>query len=72
MEEMTQFGRYAVEKVFVMNEVNLVVTEPSGYVCRLVPGYGGFELSAADKALGNDPGHAVVSSINEFILMRDA
>ena len=65
---MLQFENYFIEEVDKSKEVNYLITDKDGYVCTLVPGYEGFELSANDKALDINPGKSFVYRISEFIV----
>jgi hypothetical protein len=62
---------YEVELVNTEYEINYVITNSNGYVCRLVPGYAGFELSKQDKALGNNISELLVAKLSDFIVAND-
>jgi hypothetical protein len=71
METTWQVGKYLVKEVVLEREVNYEVFDGEGYVCRLVPGYEGFELSKMDVSLGLDIDTNVVDMISNFILAKD-
>jgi hypothetical protein len=71
MNREWQVGVYVVKEVLLDREVNFEVFDADGYVCRLVPGYEGFELSKMDVSLGLDIDLSVVEMISNFILDKD-
>ncbi|MFC4231496.1 hypothetical protein ACFOW1_06330 [Parasediminibacterium paludis] len=71
METTWQVGKYLVKEVLLERAVNYEVFDAEGYVCRLVPGYEGFELSKMDVGLGLTVDDHVVAMISNFILAKD-
>ena len=72
MPKVFEFGNFKIEAVELEREINFVITNQEGYVCRLVPGYAGLELSPQDMALGNEPDQKLISQISEYIVIQDA
>jgi hypothetical protein len=52
-------------------EINFIVKNKEGYVCRLVPRIYGFDISPLDKALDNLDVAGLVPRLSNFILNRD-
>lgn len=67
MAKTTEFEGYTIEQVFMPLQVNFIVTNKEGYVCRLVPHELGFELSPTGKSLGNEPDSNIIRRISDFI-----
>ena len=44
MEHKTVFEGYSIEEVQLEKEINYIISDEKGYVCRLVPGLAGFEV----------------------------
>ncbi|HKO80713.1 MAG TPA: hypothetical protein VJU78_09965 [Chitinophagaceae bacterium] len=72
MSDKYTFAEFSIEKIHAEREVNFNVYKDGEYLCRLVPGYSGFEISPMDKALGNDIDLVLLSRISEFIQQKDA
>lgn len=66
-----QVGKYFVKEVLLDMEVNFEIYDEDGYLCRLVPGYSGFELSKVDVSLGVEIDETVIETISNFILNKD-
>lgn len=71
MRKILNFREYKIEEILTDREVNYVVNDKEGYVCRLVPGYAGFEISQHDKALNNYPPDKIITSISDFIVENE-
>jgi hypothetical protein len=71
MPKLLQFQNYIIEEEPTELELNYVVKDETGYICRLVPGYAGFDLSPLDKSLGIELPPHVLASISEFIVEHD-
>lgn len=71
MNKEWQVGKYLVKELLLDREVNFEVFDADGYVCRLVPGYEGFELSKMDVSLGVDIDTDILEMISNFILDKD-
>ena len=67
MEDL-QFEAYTIKTIDTPLEINFEVHDEQGYVCRLVPGYAGFELSAHDKAMGNHVQQDMIAKISNYIV----
>lgn len=72
MEITLQFRHLLLRPFYTYREMNVEVADEDGYICRLVPGLYGFDLSPLDQALGNDPILPLLPHISEFILQQDA
>jgi len=66
------FEKYILKEEFKGSEVNYVVTDDSGYVCRLVPNEFEFVLSSQDIAIKNIPKRSLIKRISDFIVERNA
>ena len=64
--------RISIRRIFLELEINFEIMDSEGYVCRLVPGERGFELSRLDQCLGNDVPETLITAIGDHILKRDA
>ncbi len=62
---------FIVNEVFLDKEINFEILDSDGYICRLVPGYAGFELSKLDQCLGINVNPAVIHTISNLILTKD-
>ena len=67
-----ELGEYTITPQPLEKEVNYIVSNKDGYTCRLVPGYAGFEISKADKALGIELPLEILSQISDLIVTQDA
>lgn len=63
---------YELEKEWFDDEVQFIVTNADGYVCRLVAGEAGFELSALDRSLDNIPPPDLIAKLSDFIVRSEA
>lgn len=72
MKNIFKFEDYILCPVRSNRELNFVITNKEGYVCRLVPDIYGFGLSPLDKALGNVSILPSLPQIIDFILQYDA
>ena len=72
MELPLQFEDHTIEEVLLEREINYIVSNSNGYVCRLVPGEAGFELSELDKALDNIPDYNFLIRLSDFIVRNHA
>jgi hypothetical protein len=72
MSEQFRLDGFALRAVFTSREVNYEVMGSDGYVCRLVPGNGSFELSKLDRGLGLEIADKTIHVITDHILNRDA
>ena len=63
---------YLIRPIETEREINFVVLDHEGYVCRLVPGLFGFNLSPLDFALGSTKALPLVPYLSAFILNHDA
>jgi hypothetical protein len=71
MKKLLEFESYTIEEVTSDLEVNYVVNDPKGYICRLVPGYAGFQLSPLDISLNNQPSQQLIARISDFIVEHE-
>lgn len=71
MNKEWKVDKYLVKELLLDREVNFEVFDYGGYVCRLVPGYEGFELSKMDVSLGVEIDETVIDTISNFILNKD-
>lgn len=67
MNEKIQCGKYLIEQVEEEKEINFVVTKNDDYICRLIPGGSGFELSPLDKAVGNLVDETLIDELGKRI-----
>ncbi len=72
MPSRPEIGGYLIRPIETEREMNFVILDNEGYVCRLVPGLLGFNLSPLDLALGNTRALPLVPCFSEFIFQRDA
>jgi hypothetical protein len=72
MSEPLTFEQFFIEVVDTAIEINYIIKDGNGYVCRLVPGEAGFELSPADKAVDNIPEQNLIERISNFIVIQHA
>lgn len=72
MAEPFVFEQYTIMPVDAELEVNYIISDFSGYLCRLVPGEAGFEISRADKALGIEIPLKLLTEISDHIVRKDA
>jgi hypothetical protein len=68
MSSTLLFEGYDIETVATEREINFVVTRQGEYVCRLVPGTDGFELSVLDRAIDHDVDDGLVDWLGDFIV----
>ena len=66
------FENHTIEKIDLEREINFIVSNPAGYVCRLVPGEAGLELSDLDKSIENVPDINFLIRLSDFIVRNDA
>ena len=66
------FENHTIEKIDLEREINFIVSNPTGYVCRLVPGEAGLELSELDKSIENVPDINFLIRLSDFIVRNDA
>ncbi len=64
--------QYTVTPVETEMEVNFIISDDSGYLCRLVPGEVGFEVSKTDIALGIDIPLKLLCQLSDYIVRKDA
>lgn len=72
MIEPLFINQYTLTSVDSELEINYIVTDATGYICRLVPGEAGFEVSKSDKALGIDIPLKLLSQLSDLIVRQDA
>ena len=72
MENSIKFDNYFIKPVDLELEINYVVFDSGGYLCRLVPGEMGLELSKMDLALDNKPDGNLITKIIDLIFEKDA
>lgn len=53
-------------------EINYEIFDEDGYICRLVPGYCGFEMSKLDYSLGVEVSPGLINAVTDYILNEDA
>jgi hypothetical protein len=71
MKKLFEFESYTIEEVESDLEVNYLVHDSTGFICRLVPGYAGFELSPLDKSLDNLPSQELITQLSNFIVENE-
>jgi hypothetical protein len=64
--------QYTITPVETEMEVNFIVSDSTGYICRLVPGQAGFEISKTDEALGVEIPLKLIAEISDHIVRKDA
>jgi len=72
MQDRPEIDGYLIRPIETEKEMNFMILDSEGYVCRLVPGLFGFNLSPLDFALGNTKALPLVPHLSEFILHHDA
>ena len=72
MTNQFRLDGFVLRAVFTCREVNYEVMDQDGYVCRLVPGNGSFELSKLDRSLGLELLDKTIHVITDHILNHDA
>lgn len=71
MEEILRMDGYQIRREWQEMEVQFVVSNAEGFVCRLVAGEAGFELSAQERALGKEVSPALIAKLSDFIVRHD-
>lgn len=66
------FEEYTIEKDWQERELHYLVFDRQGYVCRLVPGDWGWELSAIDLKLDQPIPAALVDKLSDYIVRLEA
>jgi hypothetical protein len=67
-----QLGNFQIRKLNLEREVNYEIYDSTGYVCRLVPGYSGFELSKLDRCLETVVSDSLIGNVGDYIINLDA
>lgn len=57
-----------VRRIDAGREINYEIFEKSGYLCRLVPGMWGFEVSKLDLCFDTEIPDRLVAQIGDFII----
>ena len=71
MHQEFEFEGYMVKQVELEKEVNFELSDEKGYICRLVPGFFGFELSTLDRAVDNQIDPNFLARLSDYIVRKD-
>jgi hypothetical protein len=66
MVKQMKFEGYTIEQVITGDEINYIVRNETGHVCRLVPWKDGLDIAEEDKTCGLPADE--LSRISDFIL----
>jgi len=72
MSDRFSIDGYDFQKEWLENQVQFIISTAKGYVCRLVPGENGFELSKLDRVIENQLPAELIKKLSDLIEGHEA